>query len=559
MAVERRFINELRADTQGDDLVLQGYASVFGQESQDLGGFREVVNPGTFARSIRQGDDVKALQNHDPNLVLGRSKNGSLQLKEDARGLFFRCVLPPTQTARDLHALVKRGDVDQCSFGFVTKADDWANKRDASGDMYAQRTLHDVDLLDVSAVTYPAYLGTSVAARSLFPDGPVAEIRSALDKLAGAAVLTKRNETRRAARKEKRSTDMSFNETQWAISKALAEKFGYAPSPYPVQNIVDTYDDYVIVCACDNTTWECTYSEVEYEIEDDGSVTLGDLEAVTQEVEWVPTERAKAAIAELRSAAQKRGSDAQPPAAGTTQTLPTPVDPAVKAKWQVAFDAAFEKAKDIKTSTLEAIAWATAEANKAINDDVVGAKPDGHNAAGGTTLPELHSNVSAEKLVRCTMNRDSDLLGDAGDCDDSECGCQNQWVDEGDTWDVDAGDRAAFIAGLEKRASDGKVLTKMVGGKSLTADKFAFVGDKNDTTTWKLPIHDAAHVKNALARFNQTQGLGDAKDKVWNKIKAAAKAFNITVSDDQRNTQQETEAAAFVKAHFGATDAKVGI
>ena len=87
--------------------------------------------------------------------------------------------------------------------------------------------------------------------------------------------------------------------------------------------------------------------------------------------------------------------------------------------------------------------------------------------------------------------------------------------------------RAAFVATLEKRAEDNKVRTKRVDGKNLPASAFAFVGDKNDTSTWKLPIHDAAHVRNALARLNQTEGLGDKKAAVIRKVKAAAKKFGI--------------------------------
>jgi HK97 family phage prohead protease len=181
---ERRFIiAELRADSQGDELTLVGYASVFNSQSEDLGGFRETVMPGAFARSIREGADVKCLMNHDPSLVLGRVKNGTLRMEEDSHGLKFRCALPPTQTGRDLYTLVKRGDIDSCSFAFIPKDQSWEDVRSAEGELYASRRLMDVDLLDVSAVTNPAYASTSLNARALFPDGEPVEMRSAINAI----------------------------------------------------------------------------------------------------------------------------------------------------------------------------------------------------------------------------------------------------------------------------------------------------------------------------------------------------------------------------------------
>jgi hypothetical protein len=81
-------------------------------------------------------------------------------------------------------------------------------------------------------------------------------------------------------------------------------------------------------------------------------------------------------------------------------------------------------------------------------------------------------------------------------------------------------------------SKDGKK-TKRVGGKDLPASAFAHVGDPDDPATWKLPIHDKAHAQNALARFNQTQGIpDDQKKKVKNKIVAAAKEHGIDVAEE---------------------------
>jgi len=140
---------------------IDGYAAVFNSET-DLGYFHEKIAPGAFAKTIADGDDVRALFNHDPNMVLGRTKSGTLRLKEDNTGLKFDVDLPDTQAARDLHTLVERGDVDQCSFGFYVRAEEVERRADGS----VIRTITDAQLFDVSPVTYPAYESTSCEARS---------------------------------------------------------------------------------------------------------------------------------------------------------------------------------------------------------------------------------------------------------------------------------------------------------------------------------------------------------------------------------------------------------
>ena len=159
----RAFASEVRASPLDDGsgaLRFEGYAALFNSWSQDLGGFREQIAPGAFTKSLT-ADDVRALMNHDPNYVLGRNRSGTLVLTEDERGLRFELTAPDTQWARDLAESVKRGDIDQCSFGFQTVRDDW---RTADG--IDERTLLEVRLFDVSIVTYPAYPETSANVRS---------------------------------------------------------------------------------------------------------------------------------------------------------------------------------------------------------------------------------------------------------------------------------------------------------------------------------------------------------------------------------------------------------
>lgn len=182
MAIEKRILTAhtaLRAESQGDELVLRGYAARFNVLSHPLNppaagcarpmGFREKIQPGAFKRSLAAGDDVICTFNHDTNKVLGRVRSGTLKLAEDDKGLAFRCQLDKNQQAhRDLHASVKRGDISDCSFAFSVPdgGDDFSDGKDENGQRCAVRTLRNVKLHDVSVVTHPAYPQTSVDARA---------------------------------------------------------------------------------------------------------------------------------------------------------------------------------------------------------------------------------------------------------------------------------------------------------------------------------------------------------------------------------------------------------
>jgi HK97 family phage prohead protease len=197
MKREFRFVNaELRAEKVGEKRVITGYAAKFNKKSDDLGGFREIIKPGAFSRSLKEGADVRMLINHDANRVLGRTAANTLDLEEDNVGLKFRCELPDTSYARDLSESVNRGDISQCSFGFITRKQAWVQDKDADEEDCYTRELHDVDLFDTSAVTFPAYPDTEVQhGRSftvteirMFPDGVPEDIA----ERRGSAHLTKK-------------------------------------------------------------------------------------------------------------------------------------------------------------------------------------------------------------------------------------------------------------------------------------------------------------------------------------------------------------------------------
>jgi len=161
--LERRAfpISELRVvEEEGRSPRIEGYAAVFDQRSEDLGGFVEEIDPGAFARTLREAD-VRALWQHNVGYVLGRMRSGTLRVWTDQRGLRFEAEPPDAQWARDALVTMRRGDVDQASFGFWTRMDHWSNE-----DGEIVRRLLDVDLFDVSPVTFPAYPQTSAQVRA---------------------------------------------------------------------------------------------------------------------------------------------------------------------------------------------------------------------------------------------------------------------------------------------------------------------------------------------------------------------------------------------------------
>jgi len=108
-------LGELRVIGEGEVRKIMGHAAIFDQLSEDLGWFREKIEPGAFAATIPIAD-VRALVNHDPNYVLGRNVAGTLALTEDERGLAIDVTPPDTQWARDLMISMERGDINQMWF-----------------------------------------------------------------------------------------------------------------------------------------------------------------------------------------------------------------------------------------------------------------------------------------------------------------------------------------------------------------------------------------------------------------------------------------------------------
>ena len=142
------------------DLTIEGYFSVFNSIYELWPGATESVAPGAFSETL--GNDIRALVNHDDTLVLGRNKAGTLELREDAHGLWGKIKVNPNDgDVMNLYERVKRGDVDQCSFGFWIEDEETEFRDDGS----IHWTIRKVNLFEVSVCTFPAYEATEVSAR----------------------------------------------------------------------------------------------------------------------------------------------------------------------------------------------------------------------------------------------------------------------------------------------------------------------------------------------------------------------------------------------------------
>ena len=150
-SMEKRLFNIETRMEEGETMNVVGHASVYNTMSEDLGGFREIIAPGAFDDVLE--NDVRALINHDGNLILARTTSGTLKLSTDEKGLKYEFDMPQTSYGKDLAISMKRGDVTQSSFAFTVENDNWETKdgMDVSTITKVKR------LFDVSRVTYPAY------------------------------------------------------------------------------------------------------------------------------------------------------------------------------------------------------------------------------------------------------------------------------------------------------------------------------------------------------------------------------------------------------------------
>ena len=166
--IQYRVADETTEPGEGkqESRTVEGYAALFGVTANIGGWFDERIEPGAFSAALERSD-IRALFNHDPNYILARSKSGTLEVKEDKKGLFYRFDVPDTTFGNDFLKMLRRGDISQSSFAFTVKKQVWEEERSGEEIKYT-RVIEEVDeIYDVSPVTYPAYSETTVSARSI--------------------------------------------------------------------------------------------------------------------------------------------------------------------------------------------------------------------------------------------------------------------------------------------------------------------------------------------------------------------------------------------------------
>lgn len=155
----RSVSSEFKTRNEDDRLFISGYFAVFNSNYEIWPGATESIDSNAFDNAL--SDDIRCLIDHETRLVLGRNKAGTLSLKPDSRGLWGDVEINPNdQDAMNLYERVKRGDVDQCSFGFDILDEEFVDNGDS-----VHWIIKSVKLYEVSIVTFPAYTDTSVSAR----------------------------------------------------------------------------------------------------------------------------------------------------------------------------------------------------------------------------------------------------------------------------------------------------------------------------------------------------------------------------------------------------------
>lgn len=172
MNKELRSVSELpillRSEEGAETRILEGYAAVFERESEYMG-FYEVIHRGAITEELINRSDVVMCYNHDPEKILARSRNGegTLKLSVDDHGLKFRFEVPDTTVGNDVLTLVKRGDLQGCSFAFSVDVSNPNAEAWQEVDGVLHRYINEIaGLYDTSVVLMPAYPDTDVQARA---------------------------------------------------------------------------------------------------------------------------------------------------------------------------------------------------------------------------------------------------------------------------------------------------------------------------------------------------------------------------------------------------------
>lgn len=166
MKMELR-VNQTNIEANEDgSMTVNGYVNMTEQFSEMLGRneqFKEKISRGAFKRAIEKAKEIHFLAEHDNSKILASTRNDSLQLSEDANGLYMSATVAPTSWGKDYYELIKSGILKNMSFGFRSIKDSW--KKTTQG--YFERTIHELELFEVSVVKDPAYSQSSISARGI--------------------------------------------------------------------------------------------------------------------------------------------------------------------------------------------------------------------------------------------------------------------------------------------------------------------------------------------------------------------------------------------------------
>ena len=167
MKLEQRTITnnlEVRQE-EGKEGVIAGYGIVYGERTQIFSDLYEVILPGAASAYLANEPDVRCCFNHDRNYLLGRTKSGTLEVREDPNGVFYEVQIPGAQWARDLSASMARGDIDGSSFTFAVNPEDETVTKQADG-TYLREIRKLAVVAELGPVTVPAYETTTANVRS---------------------------------------------------------------------------------------------------------------------------------------------------------------------------------------------------------------------------------------------------------------------------------------------------------------------------------------------------------------------------------------------------------
>ncbi|WP_368906738.1 phage major capsid protein [Bacillus wiedmannii] len=165
MKMELR-VNRTNIEANEDgSMTVSGYVNKTEQFSEMLGRnekFKEKISRGAFKRAIEKAKEIHFLAEHDGEKILSSTRNGSLELSEDANGLYMSAIITPTSWGKDYYELIKSGILKNMSFGFRSIKDSW---KKVEG--YFERIVHELELFEVSVVKDPAYSQSSISARGI--------------------------------------------------------------------------------------------------------------------------------------------------------------------------------------------------------------------------------------------------------------------------------------------------------------------------------------------------------------------------------------------------------